>query len=298
MRRSSAFLPPTPVARRGEAVSVQAQTKPDPVRDARTTGEKLARSRGFEWLARAGFVARGLIYGIIGVLAIKLALGAGGTTANQQGALETIAHQPFGKVLLILVAIGLAGYALWRLVRALLGHGPEDSDSGFERLAALGSGLVYAGLCAIAVEILLGSGSSGGNASKTTAGVFGWPAGTWLVGIAGVVLIGIGLYQGYRGISKDFLKDSKSEQMSPRLQNWIEWIGSFGHLARMVVFGLIGVFLIKAAIDYNPSKAVSLDGALAKIAHASYGPFLLGLVATGLIAFGIYSLSDARYRRI
>jgi len=243
-------------------------------------------------------VARGLIYGIIGVLAIKLALGAGGTTANQQGALETIAHQPFGKVLLILVAIGLAGYALWRLVRALLGHGPEDSDSGFERLAALGSGLVYAGLCAIAVEILLGSGSSGGNASKTTAGVFGWPAGTWLVGIAGVVLIGIGLYQGYRGMSKDFLKDSKSEQMSPRLQNWIEWIGSFGHLARMVVFGLIGVFLIKAAIDYNPSKAVSLDGALAKIAHASYGPFLLGLVATGLIAFGIYSLSDARYRRI
>jgi len=280
-------------------VSAQAPTKPRPVREAQERGDEVAQSRGFEWLARAGFVARGLIYGIIGILAVKLALGAGGKTTNQQGALKTIAHQPFGKVLLILVACGLGGYALWRFVRALLGHGPEDSDSHFERVAAFGSGIVYAGLCVIAVEILLGSGSRGsGNASKTTAGVFGWPAGTWLVGIAGTVLIGIGLYQGYRGISKDFLKDSKTEQMSARIRHWMEWIGSFGHLARMVVFGLVGVFLIRAAIDYNPNKAVGLDGALAKIAHASYGPFLLGIVAVGLIAFGIYSLSDARYRRI
>jgi fumarate reductase subunit D len=271
-----------------------------PAREAQIGGEKVARSRGFEWLARSGFVARGLIYGIIGILAIKLALGVGGTTTNQQGALRTIARQPFGKVLLILVAIGLAGYALWRLLHALLGHGPEHSDSSFDRVAALGSGIVYAGLCAIAVEILLGSGSSGGSgsASKTTAGVFGWPGGTWLVGIAGAVLVGIGVYQGYRGISKDFLEDSKTEQMSPRVRKWIDWIGSFGHLARMVVFGLVGVFLIKAAVDFNPDTAVGLDGALAKIANASYGPFLLGVVAAGLIAFGVYSLSDARYRRI
>jgi Domain of Unknown Function (DUF1206) len=138
-------------------------------------------------------------------------------------------------------------------------------DTGLERVAAVGSGVVYAGLCAIAVEILLGSGSSGsGNASSTTAGVFGWPGGTWLVGIAGAVLVGIGLFQGYRGLTKDFLEDSKTEQMSARVRNWIAWIGSFGHLARMVVFGLVGVFLIKAAVDYNPNKAVGLDGALAQ----------------------------------
>ena len=270
------------------------------VHKAEVGGETVARSRGFEWFARSGFVARGVIYGIIGVLAIKLALGAGGATTNQQGALKTIAQQPFGKVLLILVAVGLAGYALWRLLHALLGHGPERADSTFDRVAALGSGIVYAGLCAVAVEILLGSGSTSGsgNTQKTTAGVFGWPAGVWLVGIGGAVLIGIGLYQGYRGLSKDFLKDSKTEQMSARVRNWIEWIGTFGHLARMVVFGMVGVFLIKAAIDYNPGNAVGLDGALAKIAHASYGPFLLGIVAAGLIAFGAYSLSDARYRRI
>ena len=280
-------------------MSTQAPAKTRSVPSVQHSGEKVARSRGFEWLARAGFVARGLIYGIIGILAIKLAVGAGGTNASQQGALRTIAHQPFGKVLLILVAVGLGGYALWRFVHALLGHGPENSDSGFDRLAALGSGIVYAILCAVAAEILLGSGAGGsGNASKTTAGVFGWPGGTWLVGIAGAVLIGIGLYQGYRGVSKDFLQDSKTEKMSPRVRNWIEWIGTFGHLARMVVFGLVGVFLIKAAVDYNPNNAVGLDGALAKLAHASYGPFLLGIVAAGLVAFGVYSLTDARYRRI
>jgi Domain of Unknown Function (DUF1206) len=267
---------------------------------ARGEGEKVVRTRGFEWLARAGFVARGLIYGIVGILAIKLAIGSGGTTTNQQGALKTIAHQPFGKVLLMLVAIGLAGYALWRVTRALLGHGPEDSDSGFDRVAALASGIVYAGLCAVAVEILLGAGSSGGSGSapQATAGVLGWPGGTWIVGIAGAALIGVGLFQGYRGLSKEFLKDSKTEEMSTRVRDWIEWIGSFGHLARMVVFGLVGAFMIKAAVDYNPNKAVGLDGALAKIAHASYGPFLLGIVAAGLIAFGLYSLSDARYRRV
>ena len=278
-------------------MSAHAPTKPRSAHGAQVAGEKVVQSSGFEWLARAGFVARGLIYGIIGILAVKLAVGVGGTKADQQGAMTAIARQPFGKVLLILVAIGLAGYALWRLFRALLGHGPEGSDSTFDRVAALASGLVYAGLCALAITILLGSGGNG-NENKKAAGVFGWPAGTWLVGIAGAVLIGVGLYQGYRGISKEFLEDSKTEQMSVAVRKWIEWIGTFGHLARMVVFGLVGVFLIKAAIDFNPSKAVGLDGALAKVAHSSYGPFLLGIVAAGLIAFGLYSLTDARYRRI
>ena len=199
-----------------------------------------------------------------------------------------------------MVAIGLGGYALWRLVRAALGHGPEGRDSGFERVAALGSGIVYAGLCVVAVEILLGLRRRPveQRRSKRRPGVLGWPAGTWLVGIAGVVLIGIGLYQGYRGLTKQFLEDSKTEQMSRAVRRWFDWIGTIGHLARMVVFGLIGVFLIKAAVDYNPSKAVGLDGALAKLAHASYGPLALGCVAAGLIAFALYSLTDARYRRI
>src|SRR5580765_8017543 len=114
---------------------------------ARSAGEGFVNSRLFAILSRAGFVARGLIYGIIGILALQLAVGAGGKVTNQQGALRTIAQQPFGKLLLILVAIGLGGYALWRIVRAALGHGPESSDSGFDRVAAFASGIVYAGLC-------------------------------------------------------------------------------------------------------------------------------------------------------
>lgn len=270
-----------------------------PIRQAQAAGEDVARSAPFEWLSRGGFVARGVIYGIIGVLALKLALGAGGQTTDQQGALQAIAQQPFGKLLLILVAIGLGGYALWRFVRAALGHGGESSDSGFDRVAALASGLVYAALCALAVRLLVGTGAaSSGNPDKATAGALGWPAGTWLVGIAGAIIIGVGLYQGYRGVSKDFLNDSKTEQMTPAVRLWITRLGVYGHLARMVVFVLVGVFLIKAARDYNAKAAIGLDGALAKIVHASYGPWLLGIVASGLIAFALYSLSDARYRRI
>jgi hypothetical protein len=111
-------------------------------------------------------------------------------------------------------------------------------------------------------------------------------------------MIGVAFYQGYRGITKKFLDDSKVGEMGHRTKKWISRLGTVGHLARMVVFGLVGVFLVKAAIDFNPSKAVGLDGALAKIVHQSYGPLLLGLVAAGLIAFALYSLSDARYRKI
>jgi uncharacterized protein DUF1206 len=279
-------------------VSVRNPAATTPFR-AQATAKGVERTSAFDVLARAGFIARGVVYGVIGILAIKLAIGAGGKTTDQSGALRTIAHQPFGKVLLVLVAIGLAGYSLWRLLHALLGHGPERSDSGFERAAALGSGIAYGAICAVAVEILLGSGSGkSGHASKATAGVLGWPGGTWLVGIAGALFIGIALYQGYRGLTQGFLKDAKTEKMSDATRKWYKLVGTCGHLARAVVFGLVGVFMIKAAVDFHPTKAVGLDGALAKLAHQSYGSALLGIVAAGLVAFALYSLADARYRRI
>jgi hypothetical protein len=270
-----------------------------PVRRARSRGDQVARTPQFEWLARAGIAARGAIYAIIGVLAIKLALGEGGKTANQQGALETIARQQFGKALLILMAIGLAGYAIWRLVRAAIGHGPEASDDAKERVDGAVSGIAYALLCVTAVSILIGSGGgSGGSPDKATGGVLGWPGGQVLVAIAGLVIIGVGLEQGYKGITKSFLEKSKTEEMSERVKRAFTALGVFGHLARMVVFALIGYFLLRAAIDFDPDKAVSLDGALAALAKASYGPVLLGIVAAGLIGFAAYSIADARYRKV
>jgi hypothetical protein len=269
-----------------------------PVREARSAGEGFVRTRVFEALSRAGFVARGLVYGIIGLLALDLAVGQGGKITNQQGALRTIKHQPFGHVLLALVAGGLGGYSLWRLFRAALGHGPEGADATVERLGALGSGIVYGLICVLAVEILLSSAGSSGGAKKSTKDVFGLPAGHWVIGVAGIVMIGVGIYQLVRGLRQKFLDDSKTEQMSPVFKKWFTTFGTVGHVARAIVFGLVGTFLIKAAIDYKANEAIGLDGALAKLYNQAFGPWLLGAVAAGLIAFGLFSISEARYRRI
>lgn len=265
---------------------------------AQQQGERVARTSSFAWLARAGLAARGVVYAVIGVLAIKLALGDGGKTTNQQGALKTIAQGSFGKVLLVLVAVGLAGYAIWRLVRALIGHGQEQRDETQDRVAGLASGVVYAALCFTAIKILTGAGSGSGSPKEATGGVLDWTGGPILVGVAGLVLIGVAAYQAYKGIKKEFLEDSRTEEMSEGVERGFTALGIFGHLARAVVFALMGYGVIRAAIDYDPDKAVGLDGALAKLANASYGPWLLGLVAAGLIGFAAYSIADARYRRV
>jgi hypothetical protein len=273
---------------------------PGPVRSAQRGGEAVARRREFEWMARVGLVARGVVYGIIGILALKLAVGSGGKATTQRGALQTIAREPFGKALLIAMALGLAGYAIWRLVRAGIGHGTEQKDSRLQRVAGVASGVAYGTLCVTAVKILAGASSSGGSNSpkQTTAGVLNWTGGTLIVGVVGAILIGVALGQGYKGVSKKFLDTSKTADMSREVKRAFTAIGVFGHLARMVVFGLVGYGLIKAAIDYDPRKAIGLDGALNKLSHNSYGPFLLGVVAAGLIGFALYSIADARYRKI
>jgi len=269
------------------------------VRGARAAGEGFVDSRLFAILSRAGFVARALIYGIIGLLALELATRQGGKITNQQGALRSVEQHPFGHLLLALLAVGLGGYALWRLFRAALGHGREGTDHGIERLGALGSGIVYAAMCVVAVQILTGPGTSGkGNAKKTAGDVFSWPAGRWLVATAGVVLAGVACYQLIRGLRKKFLADSNTDQMPKPVYKAFTVLGTIGHVARAVVFGLVAVFLIKAAYDYKANEAIGLDGALGKLYDGAYGEWLLGAVAAGLIAFACFSLVEARYRKI
>lgn len=270
-------------------------------REAESAGEDVARSDHFEWLARAGLAARGVVYGLIGILAVKVAFGAGGETTDQQGALKSIASQPFGKVLLVLVAIGLAGYALWRLVRAGIGHGKETGeDDAKERISGLVSGIAYGALFVTAVKIIIGSSSSSSSSKteKATGGVLDWPGGRYLVILAGLVVIGVGVDQALKGLKRKFLEESKTEQMSHRMDEVFTAAGVIGYVARSVVFALIGWFVIKAAIDYDPDKAVGLDQALAKLSSSAFGPAVLGIVAVGLIAFACYSLLDARYRRV
>lgn len=239
-----------------------------------------------EWkepLARVGLIAKGVSYGLVGVLALKLALGDGGAATSNQGAMQHLAGTSFGTIVLVLLAIGLAAYAIWRLIQAW---------QGTERFANAARFLIYGALTYSAVRILTGSGQQSQNKSahKTTAAVFSWPGGTWLVGLVGAILIGIGLYQLYMGVSRKFEEKWRGQSKVGNV------VGVIGHIARFVVLALVGAFAIKAAVDYNPQQAVGLDGALQKLAHESYGSFLLGITAAGLVAYGIFCFVDARYR--
>jgi hypothetical protein len=267
---------------------------------AQGTARAFTRTPLFEALARTGYAARGIVYIVIGALAFRLAEGVGGQPANQKGALRTVAHQPFGHWILLAVAVGLGGYAMWRLTQAFVGTTPEAGKySTFDRIGALGSAVAYGSFCVIAIALLRGSGSGASKSpSSTTAGVLGWTGGRALVIGAGVVFLVIALYQAYQGLSRKFLQDSKVTEMSHGERDAFTAVGVTGLLARAVVFGLIGVFAIKAAIDYTPKDAVGLDGALARLLDHSYGNAMLFIVACGLIAFGVYSLADARYRKI
>lgn len=265
---------------------------------AKGQGEQLAHAKTLGWMARAGLVARGVVYGVIGILALKLALGDGGKATNQTGAMKTIAGQSFGELLLVVLAIGLAGYSLWRLTRAAVGHGAEQQDDASDRIAALASGIAYGILCITAIKIIADAGAGSGTPKGTTAGVLGWSGGPVLVGIAGAIMIGVAVYQAYKGLARKFLEDAKTGEMSETVEKTYTALGIFGHVARAVIFGLIGYGLIKAATDYNAKEAIGLDGALRELADASYGPALLGLVAVGLAGFAAYSIVDARYRKV
>jgi hypothetical protein len=255
--------------------------------------------RGWEeLLGRVGLVAKGVSYGLVGVLAAGVAAGMGGQATSRQGALHDLAGTAFGTLVIVLLIIGFVAYAAWRVMQAATVRESDEKKAWGKRIAYLARAAVYVSLAISAGRIVVGSGggqSQNQKAHKTTAVVLSWPGGTWLVGIAGAVLIGVGLWNLYRGLSRKF-EDKWTGGMSSSAKKWGGRAGVVGHVARFVVFALIGVFAIKAASDYNPKDAVGLDGALQKLAHQSYGSYLLGLTAAGLIAYAIYCFFDARYR--
>jgi hypothetical protein len=259
----------------------------------------------FERFARFGYAARGLVYFVIGLLAIEAAIGAGGKTTGSKGALQTIVVQPFGKFLLAIIAFGIVGYVLWRLVQAILD--PEDSGqkTGAKQIAKrLGyamSAFAYAGLAATAVKLIIGSGGGGnGNQSAQdwTARFLAQPFGRWMVGAAGIVVIGVGLSFLYKAYKTKFRHKLKWQQMSSRERTWTTRIGKFGLAARGVVFVIIGIFLTRAAVESNASEVKGLGESLSVLAQQAYGQWLLGIVALGLIAYSLYCMIQAKYRQI
>jgi hypothetical protein len=267
--------------------------------------QKADTGRGwYAVLARTGLVAKGFSYGLVGVLALKLALGDGGKATSRQGALQQLAKHSFGEIVLILLAFGFAAYALWRFVQAYAERPDADEDAAkvwAKRAGYAGRGLVYAGLTYSTVKVATGSGgqeSQNAKARHSAGMVLSWPAGRWVVAAAGLVLIAVAFWNLYRGFTRKFEDRWRVAHLTPAVRRWGARAGVVGHVARFVVFGLIGVFAIKAAIDYKPTDAIGLDGALQKLAHASYGPWLLGLTAAGLFAYGVYCLVDARLRDV
>lgn len=260
----------------------------------------------YAWLARGGLVAKGVSFGIVAVLAIGVAVGAGGKTTSRQGALQTLGQQAWGKVLLALLALGFAAYALWRFVQAFAEREGESGEKAAlkewaKRGGYAGRGLVYAGLTATTLKLLVGAGghqSQNDKAHRTTATVLDWPGGRWIVGVVGLGIIAAGFWNLYRGIAQTFEDKWRTGEMSETERKWGARAGVAGHVARAVVFSLIGIFVTKAAIEYNPSEAIGLDGALQKLAHAGYGAYLLGVTAAGLLCYGLFCLVDARCRDI
>lgn len=265
--------------------------------------DKAVASPWTERLARFGFAAKGAVYIVIGALATLAAFGSGGgETTNKQGALQTIAAQSYGTLLLGALALGLVGFVLWRFVQAL--KDPEHPEGGAKRIPVRGayvvSALVYASLAVAAVQLIMKSGS-GGNSNATqdwTARLLQQPFGQWLVAGVGAIIVGVGLYQFYKAFVAKFRKRWNLGQMSEATQTWATRAGRFGLAARGVVFTLVGVFLIQAALRFDPRRAEGIDGALQALAEQTYGQLLLGAVAIGLIAYGIYMFIEARYRQI
>ena len=261
-----------------------------------------ARTRAWiEAVARFGFAARALVYMLVGVLAAAAAVGATRRATDVQGAIRAMGRQPFGTALLVVVGLGLAAYAMWRGLQAGLDldHKGRDLDGLVARAGFVVSGLVHAGLAYSCFGLAVGlrRGSSNGVRQWTTR-LMEAPFGPWLVGAAGLTVMGAGVWQFYKAYARKYEDDLRVRSMSVAERRWLHRLGRAGLCARGVTFGLMGWFVLQAALDLNPHEARSMAGALRMLERQDHGPWLLAAVALGLTAYGALSLVDARYRRI
>lgn len=264
---------------------------------AKEAAGEAARHPWLKRLARIGLGSVGLVYMLVGLLALRIAIGPGsGQAPDQQTALQQIQGAPLGVALLALIALGLLGYAVWRVAEAFADLGGEGSDArGLARRAGHAlSGVIYGGLGLQAGAMAIGVGGAGGDQQEWTARLMGLPLGRWLVGIAGACVIGYGAYQIYEAWTRKYRERLNYGRMSQAERRWIDRASVVGLVAHGVVLGLVGLFLIQAARTYNPEAAQGLSGALNELSTQPFGPWLLGATAAGLVAYGIAKLIEAR----
>jgi hypothetical protein len=266
------------------------------------TARDAGNSDGLEHLARVGLIAYGVVHVLVAWLALQLAWGGGGESADQSGAMATLAESTFGKPLLWVVAIGLIALAVWQAAEVLRWRHGWSASGKARTTAVKKSGkaivkaVIYAALAVLAIRFATGGGqSSSQQQQQTTAGVFAWPAGRWLVGAAGLVLIGVGAYHVYKGVTKRFLKEIDLAEAPRTATRLVTRLGQVGFPGKGIALAVVGGLLVYAAITFDPSKAQGLDGALRTILQAPFGRILLTLVAVGIAAFGAFCFVRARY---
>ena len=268
--------------------------------EVKSTARKAANSPLMEALDRLGYGTRGLIYIMMGILSLSVVLGKGGAPASQQGAIAAIGKQPAGLILLWIILLGLVSYALWGVIRAVLdplrkGH---DLKGLIARAGYLVSAASYFFLVPFTYGYITGSGSSGeASMQKSMASMMSSPAGHWAVVVIGLAVIANGLYQVYIGLNASFDKQFQTYAMNAKEIRWATQLGRFGTASRGVIFAIVGVLLTQAGLQSNPNQGVGFDSALTALLQQPYGVWLLGIVALGFMAFGVFSMLSAVWFR-
>jgi len=270
-------------------------------RRVRVTARRAAHSRAMKILGRIGLAARGAMYIVIGWIAIQIALGHPGHQANNRGALQTVAATPAGELVLWLLAIGFFGLALWRLAQVAYGGPGPGGRKASTRMIALVKVLLYGFLGYSTLRFALGAGAPTSNNKQSvdlTAAIMRYPGGQFAVVIAGLVLVGAGAWLAYSAWRREFLREMQFGQARAEVRRVVERLGVIGGIARGVVFAAAGVFLVVAGLHANPHQAKGVDSTLRAFARTPLGPWLLVVIAAGLVIFGVYSCCEARWRRV
>ncbi|MFI2105143.1 DUF1206 domain-containing protein [Isoptericola sp. NPDC019693] len=266
---------------------------PDLARAARRSSRSANDSPALKTLARAGYVASGVLHLLLGWLAVRLAFGSAQGDADQQGALRELAAAPGGALLLWLTAAGFAGLALWQLTEAVAGVPATDTAKQLgARAKAAAKAVLYGALAATSVRVATGS-SGGGSEEGLTADLMRAPAGRWLVAVVGVVIVGVGVFHVVKGWRRSFRDDLRTSGNGAVVR-----LGQVGYVAKGIALGVLGGLFVAAAVTADPEKAGGLDDALRTIREQPFGVVLLVATGVGIAAYGVYSFARARYARL